>query len=295
MKITKRVLAVILAALFVVAAFAGCSASGKDDSAKSEGKTVKLGLITLHDENSTYDKNFIVAAQEAAEKMGVELVQKNNIEEGQAAYDAAAELAALPDASLEEKEGGGMLLVLASNNSGEGREREWKNGGMGMDIIEVDGNTAYALLCNLGGEFEPGDLILFDMSFHGENAYLFEVPAPEQLQTELVVPLNESAYDGKTYRWDTATITPISFRLDGSGYGRNETTISLTLNDWTNFSLTNPGNDSTPYGTYGSLGHSGTGGGEEDREIKSSWLFARLVDLNELSSITVDGVTYSLQ
>ena len=86
--------------------------------------------------------------------------------------DAAAELAALPDASLEEKEGGGMLLILASNNSGEGREREWKNGGMGMDIIEVDGNTAYALLCNLGGEFEPGDLILFDMSFHGENASL---------------------------------------------------------------------------------------------------------------------------
>ena len=209
--------------------------------------------------------------------------------------DAAAELAALPDASLEEKEGGGMLLVLASNNSGEGREREWKNGGMGMDIIEVDGNTAYALLCNLGGEFEPGDLILFDMSFHGENAYLFEVPAPEQLQTELVVPLNESAYDGKTYRWDTATITPISFRLDGSGYGRNETTISLTLNDGTNFSLTNPGNESTPYGTYGSLGHSGTGGGDEESEIKSSWLFSRLVDLNELSSITVDGVTYSLQ
>ena len=189
-----------------------------------------------------------------------------------------------------------MLLVLASNNSGEGREREWKNGGMGMDIIEVDGNTAYALLCNLGGEFEPGDLILFDMSFHGENAYLFEVPAPQQLQTELVVPLNESAYDGKTYRWDTATITPISFRLDGSGeMGRNETAVSLTLKDGTSFSLTNPGNESTPYGTYGSLGHSGTGGGEEDSEIKSSWLFSRLVDLNELSSITVDGVTYSLQ
>ena len=49
-------------------------------------------MITLHDENSTYDKNFIVAAQEAAKKMGVELVQKNNIEEGQACYEAAAEL-----------------------------------------------------------------------------------------------------------------------------------------------------------------------------------------------------------
>ena len=209
--------------------------------------------------------------------------------------DAAAELAALPDASLEEKEDGGMLLVLASNNSGEGREREWKNGGMGMDILEVDDGTAYALLTNNGGEFAPGDLILFDMSYHGESFDLFEVPVPEQLEEELTISLDTSRYAGKSYCWDTATITPISFRLDGSGVGRNETTITLTLKDGTSFSLTNPGNESTPYGTYGSLGHSGTGGGEEDSEIKSSWLFSRLVDLNELSSITVDGVTYSLQ
>lgn len=97
MKLTKKVLAVLLAALFVVAAFAGCSASkgnddAKDASTSSDAKTVKFGLITLHDENSTYDKNFISAAQEAAEACGVELVQKNNIEEGQAAYEAAAEL-----------------------------------------------------------------------------------------------------------------------------------------------------------------------------------------------------------
>lgn len=97
MKLTKKVLAVLLAALFVVAAFAGCSASkgnddAKDASTSTDAKTVKFGLITLHDENSTYDKNFIAAAQEAAEACGVELVQKNNIEEGQAAYEAAAEL-----------------------------------------------------------------------------------------------------------------------------------------------------------------------------------------------------------
>lgn len=91
MKITKRVLAVILAALLVVATFVGCSAKDNGEAGNA-GKTVKLGLITLHDENSTYDKNFIVAAQEAAKKMGVELVQKNNIEEGQACYEAAAEL-----------------------------------------------------------------------------------------------------------------------------------------------------------------------------------------------------------
>ena len=97
MKLTKKVLAVLLAALMVVvAAFAGCSASKSNDDSKepssTDAKTVKFGLITLHDENSTYDKNFISAAQEAAEACGVELVQKNNIEEGQAAYEAAAEL-----------------------------------------------------------------------------------------------------------------------------------------------------------------------------------------------------------
>lgn len=92
MKIAKRVLAVVLSVLFVVAAFVGCSSASKDEGEKKESSTVKLGLITLHDENSTYDKNFITAAEEAAEKMGVELVQKNNIEEGQACYEAAAEL-----------------------------------------------------------------------------------------------------------------------------------------------------------------------------------------------------------
>ncbi len=107
MKMTKRVLAVILAALLVVATFVGCSA--KDNGTKDEGAKVKLGLITLHDENSTYDKNFIVAAQEAAEKMGVELVQKNNIEEGQACYEAAAEL-------VDE----GCNLILADSFGHEG-------------------------------------------------------------------------------------------------------------------------------------------------------------------------------
>lgn len=97
MKLTKKVLAVLLATLMVVvAAFAGCSASKSNDDSKepssTDAKTVKFGLITLHDENSTYDKNFIAAAQEAAEACGVELVQKNNIKEDQAAYEAAAEL-----------------------------------------------------------------------------------------------------------------------------------------------------------------------------------------------------------
>ena len=210
--------------------------------------------------------------------------------------EAEQELAVWRETSFLDRERNGALLVLAQNNTGEGHEREWKNGGMGMDILEVDDGTAYALLTNNGGEFAPGDLILFDMSYHGENFDLFEVPVPEQLEEERTISLDTSRYAGKSYCWDTATITPISFRLDGSGVvGHDETAVMLTLKDGTNFSLTTPGNGAyASYGTYGALGFSGTGSGEDSR-IKDNWRFSRLLDLNELASITVDGVTYSLQ
>ena len=47
----------------------------------------------LHDENSTYDLNFINAAKEACEKLGVEYKIITNVPEGQECYDKAAELA----------------------------------------------------------------------------------------------------------------------------------------------------------------------------------------------------------
>ena len=79
--------------------------------------------------------------------------------------EAEQELAVWRETSFLDRERNGALLVLAQNNTGEGHEREWKNGGMGMDILEVDDGTAYVLLTNNGGEFAPGDLILFDMSY----------------------------------------------------------------------------------------------------------------------------------
>ena len=72
-------------------------------SAESEaaGETVdlsemKVGFIFLHDENSTYDLNFINGAKEAAKSLGLaddQIILKTNIPEGQECYDAAAELA----------------------------------------------------------------------------------------------------------------------------------------------------------------------------------------------------------
>ncbi len=62
------------------------------DAAQVTG--VKAGFIFLHDENSTYDLNFLNAAKEACEKLGIEYLIKTNIPEGQECYDAAAELVA---------------------------------------------------------------------------------------------------------------------------------------------------------------------------------------------------------
>ena len=64
-----------------------------DAAATEAAVTVKAGFICLHDENSTYDLNFIDAAKEACEKMGIEYVIKTNIPEGQECYEAACELA----------------------------------------------------------------------------------------------------------------------------------------------------------------------------------------------------------
>ena len=63
------------------------------DSAGADYSNVKVGFIFLHDENSTYDLNFMSAAKETCEKLGVDYVLRTNIPEGQECYDAAAELA----------------------------------------------------------------------------------------------------------------------------------------------------------------------------------------------------------
>ena len=55
-------------------------------------ETVNIGLICLHDENSTYDKNFIDAFKAAATAQGVEYLIKTGIAESSACSEAAVEL-----------------------------------------------------------------------------------------------------------------------------------------------------------------------------------------------------------
>ena len=99
----KKFFALLLSLTMILALSACGGTKSDDDNAKGdETKTdapaetatdFKVGFIMLHDENSTYDLNFINAAKAACEKLGVESVIKTNIPEGQECYDAAAELA----------------------------------------------------------------------------------------------------------------------------------------------------------------------------------------------------------
>ncbi len=85
----KKALSLILALLMLVSAvsaFASCTES-KDE--------FKVGFIFLHDENSTYDKNFIDAADAAAAALGLkpeQVIKKVGIEESAKCYEAACEL-----------------------------------------------------------------------------------------------------------------------------------------------------------------------------------------------------------
>ncbi len=85
----KKLLSVVLMAALLVMALAGCSASGSNEA------DFKVGFIFLHDENSTYDKNFMDAATAATEKLGLtkdQVMFKTNIPESNECYEAAAEL-----------------------------------------------------------------------------------------------------------------------------------------------------------------------------------------------------------
>ena len=110
----KKVLALLLAAILVFS-FAACAGS-KDDTTTSAGDSssapasdsssaantdvdyskVKVGLICLHDENSTYDNNFIQALKDTQAKLGLkddQVLIKTNIPEDDKGLTAAQELA----------------------------------------------------------------------------------------------------------------------------------------------------------------------------------------------------------
>ena len=85
----KKIVALVLAlCLCLTAAFALADGVAKED--------IKLGVILLHDEDSTYDLNFINGVKEAAEELGLsedQIIIKRNIPEDNKCYETAMDLA----------------------------------------------------------------------------------------------------------------------------------------------------------------------------------------------------------
>ena len=107
----KKIVALLMA-LCMVFALCACGQSAAPaateapaaDAAATEApaadataaSNLKVGFIFLHDENSTYDLNFMNGAKEACANLGLsddQVIFRTNIPEGQECYDAAAELA----------------------------------------------------------------------------------------------------------------------------------------------------------------------------------------------------------
>lgn len=110
----KRILALVLA-LTMVLCFAACGSAGNDETKKvglvksllaapqiskdfDVASDFKIGIILLHDENSTYDLNFLNAVLEVKKTLGLtdeQVIIKRNIPESNDCYEAAKDLASL--------------------------------------------------------------------------------------------------------------------------------------------------------------------------------------------------------
>ncbi len=95
----KKFLAMLLA-LVMALSLVACGEKKDDTQGNGDGDDtaakVKVGFITLHDENSTYDKNFIDAAKEACANLGLveneDYFIKTNVGETEQCAEVAADL-----------------------------------------------------------------------------------------------------------------------------------------------------------------------------------------------------------
>ena len=106
----KKILSIALAVVMIVSVAVLATSCGTTDGGTATGETTaasndktndktneafKVGFIFLHDENSTYDLNFINAVKGAQAATGLtdsQVIMKTNIPEGQECYEACEDL-----------------------------------------------------------------------------------------------------------------------------------------------------------------------------------------------------------
>ena len=91
----KKILAIFLVVAMVAALAVGLTACKKDDGKTNNYPDIKIGMLCLHDKNSTYDKNFITAMEEVQRELGLrddQVIIKTNIPEDDTCYQEAMNL-----------------------------------------------------------------------------------------------------------------------------------------------------------------------------------------------------------
>ena len=92
----KKIVALVLVLALAASLAIGLAACNDTDNSQlvfgPEDADITFGMICLHDENSTYDANFINAARELAASKNVRVIIKTGIPESDVCYNAAADL-----------------------------------------------------------------------------------------------------------------------------------------------------------------------------------------------------------
>lgn len=90
----KKILAIFLVVAIVAALAVGLTACKKDDT-KNNYPDIKIGMLCLHDKNSTYDKNFIEAMEAVQRELGLrddQVIIETNVPEDDTCYQKAMNL-----------------------------------------------------------------------------------------------------------------------------------------------------------------------------------------------------------
>ena len=185
-----------------------------------------------------------------------------------------------------EKGADEFFHILTINISGEsGEEREIINGGMGCDIIEINDGVGYYLVYNNGGQFAVGDFIRFEEMFEG---ILFEVSISKLMDTKVSKEVSAKEFDA-------ISISPLSLELGGYTAAMIET-LEVTLKDGTVIAqqIDENGFVFKPFGEYGFLTVSSGVDPESGYGVRTM-LFSRLIDLEQVKTVTVNGIPYSME
>lgn len=117
MKKFAKVLALCLALAMVVGCFTACGENKTQDEPNGTAENIKVALICLHGDSSTYDKNFIDAFKLACANKGLtadDYTIVTDIPEGTACYDQAADLAESYDLIFADSFGHEPYMIQAA-------------------------------------------------------------------------------------------------------------------------------------------------------------------------------------